>query len=127
MEVESDTYEYSKPCNQGDTHNQSAALSSSFSPDTYNRRAIRKSDKASSSSSSSNKVLDIEFLLCNSCFWCASYYHTPSSDSGIAKCPVCHKYDLESMPLSSGEAYKFDCNPRRGTTLEFSRGPEKEK
>jgi hypothetical protein len=36
-EVESDTYEYSKSRDQGDTHNQSVALSSSFSPDTYNR------------------------------------------------------------------------------------------
>ena len=109
---------------QGDTHNQSAALSSSFSPDTYNRRAIRKSDEASSSPSS-KKVLDVEFLLCNSCFWCASYYRNSSDKNRITKCPACYSDELESMPISSREVYKFDYNPSKGITLEFSRGLEK--
>ena len=123
MEVETDTYEYSKPCNQGDTHNQSAALYSSFLPDTYNSGA--KSNKATSSLSSSKKVLDIEFLLCNSCFWCASYYRNSSDKNRITKCPACYSDELESMPISSREVYKFDYNPSKGITLEFSRGLEK--
>ena len=34
------------------------------------------------------------FVICNSCFWCASLY----SDSRTVKCPVCNSYsNLESM------------------------------
>jgi hypothetical protein len=37
------------------------------------------------------------FVICNSCFWCASLY----SDSRTVKCPICNSYgDLESIPIS---------------------------
>lgn len=116
MVVEYDSNKYSECYNQRDMHHQSAtsSLSSSFSLDKYGGKR-----------NNSDKILEIKFLLCNSCFWCASYYHNWSDKDRITKCPACYSDELESMPISSREIYKFDYNPVRGITLEFSRGLEK--
>ncbi|MGA9151313.1 MAG: hypothetical protein WBZ36_12110 [Candidatus Nitrosopolaris sp.] len=34
-------------------------------------------------------------------------------------CPSCMKTELESMPISLDETYKFDYDANRGVTLEF--------
>jgi hypothetical protein len=58
------------------------------------------------------------FVICNSCFWCASLY----SDSRTVKCPLCNSYsNLELIPLSKNESFKFDYHSRTGIVLEFSR------
>jgi hypothetical protein len=58
------------------------------------------------------------FLLCNSCFWCASL----CSDSRTVKCPTCNSYgNLESIPISKNESFKFDYHSKTGIVLEFSR------
>jgi hypothetical protein len=58
------------------------------------------------------------FVMCNTCFWCASLY----SDSRTIKCPLCNSYsNLESIPLSKNESFKFDYHSRTGIILEFSR------
>jgi hypothetical protein len=57
------------------------------------------------------------FVICNSCFWCASLY----SDSMTIKCPVCNSYsNLESIPISENESFKFNYHSRTGIVLEFS-------
>jgi protein-arginine kinase activator protein McsA len=114
MVVKNDFNKYSEPYNQKDTHYSATSLSSSFSL-----------DKCGSKRDNLDKILEIRFLLCNSCFWCASYYHNSSDKNRITKCPGCYSDELESMPISSREVYKFDYNPRRGITLEFSGGLEK--
>ena len=125
MEIEKGTYRYSKTSNQKDTYDQSTLpCSPSFSSDTYNNThnyentlQIRTSDKLPSPSSS-KKVLDIQFLLCSSCFWCASF--TGIHKRMITQCPSCNSVRLESMPISEKEAYRFDYYSKRGITLEFS-------
>jgi hypothetical protein len=58
------------------------------------------------------------FLICNSCFWCASL----CSDSRTVKCPTCNSYsNLESIPISKNESFKFDYHSKTGIVLEFSR------
>jgi hypothetical protein len=58
------------------------------------------------------------FVICNSCFWCASLY----SESMTTKCPTCNSYgNLESIPISTNESFKFNCHSRTGIVLEFSR------
>ena len=60
----------------------------------------------------------LHFVICNSCFWCASLY----SDSRIIKCPVCNSYsNLELIPISKNESFKFDYHSRTGIVLDFSR------
>ena len=39
----------------------------------------------------------------------------------ITECPYCNSVEVESMPISDKELYKFDYHPRRGVTLEFSK------
>jgi hypothetical protein len=60
-----------------------------------------------------------QFMLCNSCFWCASsYIHI--DNIFIKKCPVCQNRIIEFLPISNNEIYKFNHNLRRGITLEFT-------
>ncbi|MDP9288431.1 MAG: hypothetical protein M3P08_09550 [Thermoproteota archaeon] len=61
----------------------------------------------------------IDFLLCNSCFWCASYLNLRSS-FGVIECPSCKENTIERMPLSANEVYLFDYNRVTGVILEFS-------
>ena len=58
------------------------------------------------------------FLLCESCFWCASSIYLVSMDW---ICPVCNNNSkIESIPIENNEMYKFDYNQRHGVILEFS-------
>jgi hypothetical protein len=67
------------------------------------------------------------FLLCESCFWCASSIYLVSMDW---ICPVCSSNNnnnnnnnnnkVESLPIQNNEIYKFDYNQRHGVIPEFS-------
>ena len=60
----------------------------------------------------------IDFLLCPSCFWCASYFNY----SKVAiRCPTCRSDNVESMPISNDESYMFSHDGNRGVTLELSK------
>ena len=58
------------------------------------------------------------FVICNSCFWCASLY---SYSRTIIKYPICNSYGnlLESIPISTNESFKLNYRPRTGIVLEF--------
>ena len=60
---------------------------------------------------------NISFLLCEACYWCASYFN---SDTTLTRCPKCGNDNVESMPIANGEVYTFSHNRYRGITLEFS-------
>ncbi len=62
---------------------------------------------------------NINFLLCESCFWCASCLNVAKRT--VTKRPSCTDARLESMPISDNEIFKFEYNPERGVTLEFSK------
>ena len=60
----------------------------------------------------------IDFLICPSCFWCASYFNY----SEVAtRCPTCSNDNVESIPISNEELYMFSHDGNRGVTLEFSK------
>ena len=48
----------------------------------------------------------IDFILCESCFWCASSLPSPTSsslydisnDDTVSKCPACNEYSLKLIP-----------------------------
>jgi Zn finger protein HypA/HybF involved in hydrogenase expression len=51
---------------------------------------------------------DAQFVICNSCFWCASYL---SHDAHfVENCPVCRSNRMEVIPISPKEAYKVNMN-----------------
>jgi hypothetical protein len=56
-----------------------------------------------------------KFLLCRTCFWCASTYFSTE----VEECPSCNNNLIESLPISDNEDYKFDCCAKRGIVLEF--------
>jgi hypothetical protein len=71
-------------------------------------------------------ILDkIDFLICQSCFWCASYISPPiyrrMTEETIAKCPSCFKGNVESLPIAQNEKYRFHYDTKRGVTMEYLR------
>lgn len=68
---------------------------------------------------------EISFLICQSCFWCASYISTTAftarrrRDAPPTKCPICIEGNIESMSINKNEVYKFDYDTKRGVVLEF--------
>src|SRR6185437_15934111 len=67
----------------------------------------------------SNQVMckETHFLLCGSCFWCASFLELRVM---IDVCPLGMYGKVESMPLSDKEIYTFDYDLTSGVTLSFS-------
>lgn len=71
----------------------------------------------------------VNFLLCPSCFWCASclpsqMFRTMAAaiySASLAKCPSCIVGNIESVPVAENEEYKFDYDIKRGVTMEFFR------
>jgi hypothetical protein len=63
------------------------------------------------------------FLLCQSCFWCASYIspQIPNriTKQVITKCPSCIVGNIESLPIAENEEYRFGYDTKRGVTMEF--------
>jgi hypothetical protein len=68
---------------------------------------------------------EIYFLLCQSCFWCASYtspfLYKRMTKETITKCPSCNEENIESLPIAENEKYRFDYDTKRGITIEFFR------
>ena len=58
----------------------------------------------------------IHFLLCESCFWCATSYLS-SKNVSIAKCPNCYDNKIKWMPISNIKLYKLGMT-RRLQTIE---------
>ena len=57
------------------------------------------------------------FLICESCFWCASYFKNQTT---FPKCPLCHKGKIECMPIGEDENCGFDYSITKGVELKFS-------
>jgi hypothetical protein len=57
----------------------------------------------------------LHFLICDSCFWCASYIRR---DDSTIKCPSCNCV-VESMPISRGQNSKLRNDSTRVTTELF--------
>ena len=59
------------------------------------------------------------FLICRSCFWCASHINKMHSVPEV--CPSCRDVKIESVPISFDETYRLDYDAKRGLTFEFAR------
>ena len=62
------------------------------------------------------RYLDAQFLICNSCFWCASYLSSHSAS--IENCPTCNNNNIEFIPISQTEGYKLNIDGN-GLSVEF--------
>ena len=67
----------------------------------------------------------IYFVICNSCYWCASYFDIDNLESlsrsslHILDCHCCNSYDTELMPISTDESFRIKYNVTRGMEIEF--------
>jgi hypothetical protein len=68
----------------------------------------------------------IYFVICNSCFWCASYFSIDNlnSSSQVLRCHLCNSCNTELIPISSNESFRINYNLTRGMEMEFDRGNE---
>ncbi|WP_148700295.1 hypothetical protein [Candidatus Nitrososphaera evergladensis] len=60
----------------------------------------------------------VSFLLCNSCYWCASSITELTGDD--LHCPSCGQV-VESIPLGTGEVFSLGIDAKRGVVLEFKK------
>jgi hypothetical protein len=63
----------------------------------------------------------IYFVICNSCYWCATYF---GIDVSLSSPLVCHGgglHNTELMPISTDESFRIEYSPKRGMELEFCR------
>jgi hypothetical protein len=65
----------------------------------------------------------IHFVICNSCYWCASYFNIDYLDSSsqVLRCHLCNSHNTELIPISSNESFRIEYNITRGMELEFYR------
>jgi hypothetical protein len=67
----------------------------------------------------------VYFVICNSCYWCASYFdidHLESlsaSSSRVLDCHVCNSRNTELIPISTDESFRMGYSLTRGMELEF--------
>lgn len=54
------------------------------------------------------ELREISFLICNSCFWCATVIHTAASHI----CHACKSEDVEIIPILSNEKHAYNYNAR---------------
>jgi predicted Zn-ribbon and HTH transcriptional regulator len=57
----------------------------------------------------------IYFLLCESCFWCAS--HISSKNISIAKCPNCYSDKIEWMPIPKVDIDELTHSSKQGDSV----------
>lgn len=58
------------------------------------------------------------FMLCDTCFWCATYLE---KGKVADKCPKCFAALLSSFPIMPDEAFTFSCDPKHGVELDFTK------
>ena len=65
----------------------------------------------------------IYFVICNSCYWCASYFSIDDleSSSQVLRCHQCNSHNTELIPISSNESFRIYYNVTRGMEIEFYR------
>jgi hypothetical protein len=47
----------------------------------------------------------VYFILCPSCFWCASYFNF--GEMTIVSCPMCHSNRIDQLPVSIDKAWLY--------------------
>lgn len=64
----------------------------------------------------------IEFLICQECFWCASCFNMSKlvASFSLGRCPICESAgSFESIPVFSSEGYRYLLDAKKRVILEF--------
>jgi len=83
----------------------------------------------SSNTIKNNEILQpidkIYFVICNSCYWCASYFGVDDleslsgSSSHVLDCHVCNSHNTELIPIATDESYRIEYSQTKGMQMEF--------
>jgi hypothetical protein len=79
---------------------------------------LRKSNLINTNSET-NTITHIYFVICNRCYWCASYLGIDNSN--VPRCCACSSPDTELIPIGIDESSRIDYSRTRGMELEFLR------
>ena len=60
-------------------------------------------------------------MICNSCYWCATYFGIGVSLSSSLVCHGCGLHNTELMSISTDESFRIEYSQKRGMELEFYR------
>ena len=58
-----------------------------------------------------------DLIICNSCLWALSLL---KGSQVFDRCPICHRKNLEVIPVEDYENYKLEVNRKRGLSIEFT-------
>jgi hypothetical protein len=67
----------------------------------------------------------IYFVICNSCYWCASYFgindleSLSTSSPHVLDCYVCNSHKTELIPISTDESFRIKYSSTKGMEMEF--------
>jgi hypothetical protein len=73
------------------------------------------------------RTSQVYFVICNSCYWCASYFDIDdleslsASSSHVLDCHVCNSHNTELIPIATDESFRIEHGLTRGMELEFYR------
>ena len=90
---------------------------------------LLKTTKLSSNTLENNGIWQpidkIYFVICNLCYWCASYFgiddleSLSASSSHVLDCHVCNSHNTELIPISTDESFRIEYSLTRGMEIEF--------
>ena len=90
---------------------------------------LLQTTKISSNTIEDNDIMQpidkIYFVICNSCYWCASYFgiddleSLSGSSSHVLDCHVCNSHNTELMPIATDESFRIGYSLTRGMEIEF--------
>jgi hypothetical protein len=61
----------------------------------------------------------IYFVICNSCYWCASYFIIDEELSSVPDFIMCKARDTEIIPISTDESFRIGHSQTMGMEIEF--------
>jgi hypothetical protein len=65
------------------------------------------------------KIIPV-FVLCERCYWCATYFDKNRLLKEEEVCPRCDAIDsLSSLPIAANESFNFNYSVKRGIVLQF--------
>lgn len=63
-----------------------------------------------------DRVKKASFVLCQSCYWCATCF---LADDGFPRCPACGSDVIDSIPISESEFYSVSVAGNGNVELRF--------
>ena len=67
----------------------------------------------------------IYFVICNSCYWCASYFGIDDleslsvSSSHVPDCHICNSHNTKLIPISTDKSFRIEYNTTKCMEIEF--------